>query len=111
MNIDHEVAKLCKWKLKGDSDLALAVSGYACPDSWVVNPTGELASLNSVPAFSSDLNAMAEAENHLSENEYWIYVEILSNTTKYYHNKWMSDRVSCDAKQKALAFLRAKGKI
>jgi hypothetical protein len=78
------IAEACGWK-----------TGYRDPEAW-----------HPLPDYLNDLNAMHEAEKAMNNNDWWKFVEHLTNIC----GGGTALGISATASQRAEAFLRTIGK-
>ena len=99
------IAQACKWKCFGHPDQILATKNWQFAHQFVISPTGEIVSHNSIPQYLDDLNAMHEAQKMLTGEQVDAYVTTLCLAVQpepMLH--------AATAGQRAEAFLRTIGK-
>lgn len=122
MNIEKqtiEIAELCGWKSADHADVIKLTLGWTMPEKWCMNPKGVLQFNQHRPCYTSDLNAMHEAEGFMSNSQKQRYVTLLFQLYKTADGErdvtgvapgigWYP--VHASASQRAEAFLRVMGK-
>ena len=104
------IAEVCGWKCFGHPDQILATKNWQFAYQFVISPTGEIVSHNSIPNYLSDLNACHEMEKVLSFGAtynqlggFGLFKTALAEVCSEQHP------INATAGQRAEAFLRTLG--
>jgi len=107
--INAAIAEACGWKLQGSPEHQKATIGWEFGYQFVIMPTGEVISRNSIPNYCTDLNAMHEAEKLVTSDWNLTYSNQLARITDAHYSD--DPCFFCaTARQRAEAFLRTLGK-
>ena len=102
------IATACGWKCAGHPDQILATRGWEFAYQFVIRPTGELVTHNSIPDYLNDLNAMHAAEKVLNQMQSRANAYHLAESEQ--NETWASCHIwHQTAAQRAEAFLRTLG--
>lgn len=75
--INAAIAEACGWKLQGSPEHQSATDGWQFGHTFAINPCLEVVSRNSIPNYCTDLNAMHEAEETLTEERWDVMFQYL----------------------------------
>ena len=98
------IAEACGWELKSNGLSPMwswQNESLTHRIKWVAHK--EMASQGVLPDYINDLNAMHEAENVLTNEQWWLFVEFLTEI----RGGGVSLCISATAAQRAEAFLKA----
>ena len=114
MNLtDEEIrikaAEAMGWKWNTSTD----IGGKAFPECWIHDDHGFAWHIVDLPNYPADLNACAEFEKSLTEEEHLRYRVRLWNVviTEGDETTWDRQFISATARQRCIAFLKTKGII
>ncbi len=117
--INIAIAEACGWKWTGSPEQVAATASFTRPEAWVVRPDGELDFRHNIPSYTTDLNAMHEAEKALTDDQWAQYqiklgviLHLNSECPPYWDLQMDESRafMHSRAEQRAEAFLRAINK-
>ena len=109
------IATACGWKCAGHPDQISATQGWQFAYQFVIRPTGELVTHNSIPDYLADLNACHEMEKVLDYEQCEAFSNTVAdivqaaNREKDYAFPWSFARIHATAAQRAEALLRTLG--
>jgi hypothetical protein len=113
------MAELCGWRLQGSPEHQKATDGWQFGHTFAIDPSGKLVSRNAIPNYCTDLNAMHEAEETLTE-EQWDFmfgylVSIRWRNASEDERRGLGSQkqlspARATARQRAEAFLKTLGK-
>ena len=113
------IAEACGWKCFGHPDQILATKNWQFAYQFVISPTGEIVSHNSIPDYLNDKNAMQEAKKVLWDKGLLLefvnqLVGIVCAAKGFRWDKLTTDDhlifvATATAEQEAEAFLRVLG--
>ena len=75
------IAEAVGWKRWDHSDVMNLEDAWSMHEAFVLDPFGNPANINSIPAYLNDLNAIHEAEKLLTDEQAQVYFDNLSNVT------------------------------
>ena len=107
------IATACGWKCDGHPDQIAVTKGWEFAYQFVINPTGELVTHNSIPDYLADLNACHEMEKVLTVAQRVTYAHQMGllltggSVGRAIPNWWVIHEAT--AAQRAEAFLRTLG--